>query len=157
MNKDEFLSHEELTVAATGYLPPFWLPLLLLKRWRQNYFTRYHLIHAALLSLSNVLLIVLTGLLSLVLSRLIGYSFLMTLLTGSLIALSLLLSSVCIAYCALNATRGRYTVIPGLSQLYYALFSVRPDSSPEALIRHHRQTRPDTRSHFQAPRRPPKP
>jgi hypothetical protein len=154
MHKDEFLSHEELTVAAAGYLPPFWLPLLLLTRWRQNYFTRYHLIHAALLSLSNLVLIVLTGLLSLLLSRFTGYSFLMTLLTGALIALSLLLSSVCIAYCALNAARGRYSVIPGLSQIYYALFATRPDSSPEALIRHHRQTRPDSRSHFQAPRRP---
>jgi hypothetical protein len=139
MSKDAFLSHEELTVAAAGYLPPFWLVLLLFKRWRVNYFTRYHLIHAALLSFANLLILLLTGVSTAIIGGLTGYNFLLTLVSGGLIALSLLVTATFIAYCSWNASKGSYTVIPGLSQLYYAAFSQRPDSSPEALIRHHKQ------------------
>ncbi|PIQ29193.1 hypothetical protein COW36_17600 [bacterium (Candidatus Blackallbacteria) CG17_big_fil_post_rev_8_21_14_2_50_48_46] len=157
MRKDEFLSHEELTVAAAGYLPPFWAVLLLFKRWRLNYFTRYHLIHAALLSLANLLILLLTGLFSLLMAKMTGFSFILTMITGNLIALSLLVTAGFIAYCALNATRGRYTVIPGLSQLYYAVFSQRPDSSPDALIRHHQQHRASRQTSFRKTERKEKP
>lgn len=153
MSKDEFHTHEELTVAAAGYLPPFWAALLLFRRWRLNYFTRYHLIHAGLLSLANLLIVLLTGLFTMLIARFSGYQFWLTLLTGHLIALSLLATAGFIAWCALNAARGRYTVIPGLSQIYYALFSQRPDSSPEALIRHHQQVQAARRSTFQKSRR----
>jgi len=153
MSKDEFLSHEELTVAASGYLPPFWAVLLLFKRWRVNYFTRYHLIHAALLNLANLLILILTGGLTTLIATFSGYNFLLTLLTGSLIALSLLVTATFMAYCAWNASKGNYTVIPGLSQLYYLMFSQRPDSSPEALIRHHKQVKSARQSAFRKPPR----
>lgn len=147
MNKDEFHTHEELTVAAAGYLPPFWAVLLLFRRWRLNYFTRYHLIHAGLLSVFNILSILAIGLLTMFIARFSGYHFWLTLLTGHLIALTLLLTAGLIAWCALNAARGRYTVIPGLSQIYYALFSQPPNSSPAALIRHHQRLKKTTRTH----------
>jgi hypothetical protein len=70
-----------------------------------------------------------------------------------LIALSLLVTATFMAYCAWNASKGNYTVIPGLSQLYYLLFSQRPDSSPEALIRHHKQVKSARQSAFRKPPR----
>lgn len=123
--KDELRSQEELSVAAVSYIPPTWLVLLLFKRWRGNYYTRYHLVHAALLSIAQVLLLVLMGAFTLLSSRWTGYSFLLTLVTGLIIGLSLLVSAGFTLYCALSAYRGRYTVLPVLTRIYYLMFSQR--------------------------------
>ena len=123
--KDELRSQEELSVAAAGYIPVFWLILLLFARWRKNYFTRYHLVHAALLTISRVLLIVVTVLFSYFSASSTGFNFGLVLVTGTIIGLSLLLGAGTIFYCALNAYRGRYTVMPILTRIYYLIFSPR--------------------------------
>lgn len=123
--KDEMRSQEELSVAAVGYIPMMWLFLLLFQRWRRNYYTRYHLLHAAMINLSLLLLLLLIGGFTYFSSRWTGYSFLLTLLTGSVIGLGLLLAAVAVFYCAINAYRGRYTVLWGITRLYYLVFSQR--------------------------------
>ena len=123
--KDELRSQEELSVAAVGYIPPVWAVLLLFGRWRGNYYTRYHLVHAAMLSLAQLLLLVFIGGITLLSSAWIGYSFLLTLITGLIIGISLLVGAGFILYCALSAYRGRYTVLPVVTRLYYIIFSQR--------------------------------
>ncbi|MGV3526068.1 MAG: hypothetical protein ACO1RX_17745 [Candidatus Sericytochromatia bacterium] len=123
--KDELHSQDELSVAAIAYIPPLWAVLLLFPRWRSNYYTRYHLMHGALLSVGLLLLVVLTGLISLWSGSWTGYNFLLIFLTGSLIGVAVLFGSLYMLYCAYNAYRGRYTVIPGISRVYYLLFSQR--------------------------------
>lgn len=123
--KDELRSQEELSVAAMGYIPPFWLFLLLFSRWRKNYYTRYHLVHAALVSLALFLVLMTTVVLTFLSSSWTGYSFFLMLLTGGLIGSSLLISFGSMLYFAFNAYRGRYTVMPVLTRIYYFLFSQR--------------------------------
>lgn len=121
--KDELRSQEELSVAAVAYIPPVWAALLLFKRWRANYYTRYHLVHAALLSLALLVLLILIGLITQLSTRFLGYNFLLTLLTGLALGLLILTGAGFILYCALSAYRGRYTVLPLISRLYYLVFS----------------------------------
>lgn len=123
--KDELHSQEELSVAAAGYIPPFWFVLLLFSRWRKNYYTRYHLVHAALLTLSLILLIFVTVLFSYWSTRWTGFNFVLVLITGSTIGFSLLAGAGSILFCGLSAYRGRYTVMPILTRIYYLLFSQR--------------------------------
>lgn len=123
--KDELRSQEELSVAAAGYIPLVWAVMLLFKRWRGNYYTRYHLIHAAMLSLSLLTLLLLMSGLTMLSAAWMGYSFLVTLLTGLVIGGTLLLGAGFVLYCALSAYNGRYTVLPLLSRLYYRLFAQR--------------------------------
>ena len=123
--KDELRSQEELSVAAASYIPPVWFGLLWFSRWRSNYYTRYHLVHAALLSMAQLLLLLLLGGFTLLSAQFIGYNFFYTLVTGLVIGMSVLVSAGFTLYCALNAYRGRYTVLPVLSRLYYLIFSQR--------------------------------
>lgn len=123
--KDEFHSQEELTVAAVGYIPLVWLFLLLFHRWRANYYTRYHLVHAGLVSVALFCSLLLTGWLTFWSAGWTGYHFWLVLLTGLAIALAILTGFGVIAYCALSAYRGRYTVLPLLTRLYYLLLAQR--------------------------------
>lgn len=123
--KDELRSQEELSVAAVGYIPPLWLFLLLFSRWRKNYYTRYHLVHAALLSLALFGVMFGTVVVTFFSASITGYSFFLMMLTGSLIGGSLLLSFCCMLYFAFHAYSGRYTVMPGLTRVYYFFFSQR--------------------------------
>ncbi len=121
--KDELHSQEELSVAAVAYITPVWLALLLFKRWRSNYYTRYHLVHAAILSLALLALLLMIALLTQLSSLFVGYNFFLTLVTGLAIGLLLLAGASFTLYCALSAYSGRYTVIPLLTKLYYLVFS----------------------------------
>lgn len=123
--KDELRSQEELSVAAVAYITPMWLVFFAFKRWRSNSFTRYHLAHAGLVFC--VLILFLVGVVGLAyFSRLImTYQFLFVLLTGGLMGFALLFSAALTLYCGINAYRGRYTVLPILTRLYYFLFSQR--------------------------------
>jgi len=123
--QDERHSQEDLVVAAVGYIPFFWLFLFLFHRWRSNYYTRYHLIHAAMLTLTQFSLLILTGLVTFWSAGLTGYNFVLVLFTGGLIAGTVVLGFGMTAYCALSAARGRYTVLPGLTRLYYLFFTQR--------------------------------
>lgn len=123
--KDELRSQEELSVAAVGYIPPVWALLLLFRRWRSNYYTRYHLLHASMLSLGLLGLLLLISGVTLLSSAWIGYSFALILITGLMIGVALLVGAGFTFYCALSAYGGRYTVIPGISRLYYRIFSQR--------------------------------
>lgn len=123
--KDEFRSQEDLSVAAIGYIPPIWLFLLLFHRWRANYYTRYHLVHSALLSGALLGSLLLTGWLTYWSAGWTGYHFGLFLLTGSVITLTLLTGFGMIAYCGLSAYRGRYTVLPLLTRIYYLLLAQR--------------------------------
>lgn len=125
MPKDEFRSQEELTVAAVGYIPPVWLVFAIWHKWRANYFTRYHLAHAFLLTLVILCILVGTSFLMLSLSAWVGFSFTLVVLTGGIIALSLLLTFGAVFYCALNAYQGRYIVLPLLTRIYYMMFGQR--------------------------------
>lgn len=123
--KDELRSQEELSVAAVGYIPLVWAAMLLFPRWRGNYYTRYHLIHAAMLTLALLGILLLMSGLTMLTSLWLGYNFLLTLLTGAIIGGTLLVGAGTVLYCALSAYRGRYTVLPVISRLYYLIFSQR--------------------------------
>ena len=123
--KDELHSQEELSVAAVAYIPPLWLGLLLFKRWRQNYYTRYHLVHAALVNLTVLAILIGVGLFTKLSTYFTVHNLLLVILTGSLIGSALLIGAGVVFFCAINAYRGRYTVLPILTRIYYLLFSQR--------------------------------
>jgi uncharacterized membrane protein len=123
--KDELRSQEELSVAAVAYITPMWLAFLVFKRWRSNSFTRYHLAHACLVFCALILfLLAITGL-AYVSNLVMTYHLLFVLLIGGLMGFALLFSAALTLYCGINAYRGRYTVLPVLTRIYYLLFSQR--------------------------------
>ncbi len=123
--KDELRSQEELSVAAVAYITPMWLVLPLFKRWRKNAFTRYHMAHAALLFVAFLLAIILLTALSYLTNFLWGYHLLLVLVVGFTIGFVLLFSAGLTLFCGISAYRGKYTVLPLLTRLYYLLFSQR--------------------------------
>ncbi len=123
--KDELHSQEELSVAAVAYIPPIWLGLLLFHRWRKNYYTRYHLVHAALVNLTVLGILVGVGLFTNMSTHFTGHNLWLVLITGGLIGASLLIGAGVVFFCAVNAYRGRYTVLPIITRIYYLLFSQR--------------------------------
>jgi hypothetical protein len=131
MQKDEFRSQEERTVAAVVYVPLVWLVFLLWRRWRLNYYTYYHMMHALLLSVLNFLLLVGTAGLTMLVSGWTGYNFFLIMVTGLLLAATLLASAVSMLVCALSAYNGRYSVLPLITPLFYLLFAARPHSGQE--------------------------
>ena len=121
--KDELHSQEELSVAAVAYIPPLWLGLMLFPRWRKNYYTRYHLVHAAMVNLTVLGILVGVGIFTNLSTYFTGHNLLLVILTGSLIGGSLLIGAGVVLFCAINAYRGRYTVLPVITRIYYLLFS----------------------------------
>lgn len=123
--KDELRSQEELSVAAVAYITPMWLFLCLFKRWRQNAFTRYHLAHGGLVFLSLVAFVSGVTAVAYISNMVLAYHLLFVMLIGGLIGFALLFSAGLTLYCGIHAYRGRYTVLPVLTRLYYLLFSQR--------------------------------
>ena len=121
--KDELGSQEELSVAAVAYITPMWLVFFVFKRWRSHAFTRYHLAHAGLLFCSCILLLVAVTALAYFSNLVMTYHFLFVLFIGGLMGFTLLFSAALTLYCGINAYRGRYTVLPVVTRLYYFLFS----------------------------------
>ena len=123
--KDELRSQEELSVAAVAYITPMWLVLACFKRWRHHSFTRYHLAHGALVFCALIFFFMsITGVAYLS-SFFLPYHLLFVLLVGGLMGFALLFAAGLTLYCGINAYRGRYTVLPVLTRLYYLLFSQR--------------------------------
>lgn len=118
----EQTQEDELTVAAIAYIPPMCLLFYLWRRWRSNYFTHYHMAHAILLHMSNILLLGLIVVFNFWVAGWTGYSFLLLLISGSIIASSLLGTATMLFFCAYQAYRGRFVVLPLLTRLYYGLF-----------------------------------
>lgn len=123
--KDELRSQEELSVAAVAYITPMWLFLSVFKRWRHNAFTRYHLAHGGLVFFALVASVCLLTAVAYVSNLVLSYHLLFVLLIGGLIGFTLIFSAGLTLYCGINAYRGRYTVLPVLTRVYYLLFSQR--------------------------------
>lgn len=115
-------SEDELSVAAIAYIPPMCLLFYPWRRWRKNYFTHYHIAHAILLNISNILLLSVIVALNFWLAGWTGYSFILLLISGGVIATSLLGTATLLFFCAYQAYRGRFVVLPLLTRLYYGLF-----------------------------------
>lgn len=113
---------DELALASLAYFPFLGLLLICFQRLRGDYYTRYHIIHGLLLSLSTcIIFFALIGILGIFQSS-TEYQFSFLVVSGFGISIAILVLTGYHFFCAYEAYNGHFTVIPLITKIYYLMF-----------------------------------
>ena len=114
-------AENEYILAAISYFP-FISLFLIFKSARKQYFVRYHAAHAIILYTISLLFLLATVGIYVILGYFIVNSITLNLLWGLVFSIVILVVSIYLFYCSIQAFQGRYLIMPGITKLYYLIF-----------------------------------
>jgi len=116
------LQINELAAASLAYFPFLGIILLLFRQVRNDYYVRYHIIHGILLSFAtSIIFLFIITVFSLMMSS-DQYQLYLIVISGLGISTAILFLTGYHFFCAYEAYNGKFTVIPGITKIYYLFF-----------------------------------